>query len=98
MTELWGAVIPEPIKPKPNINILYHVHGYPPIHNAGAEWMMHEINIRLIQAGFEPKVVCTSIGTESYEFEGVKVYGAGDAERTRQLWNEATIIITQLDA
>lgn len=38
--------------------ILWIIHGYPPMQNAGAEWMAKEINYYLLDRGHEIKVEC----------------------------------------
>ena len=54
------------------MKILAHIHGYPPYHNAGAEWMLHAILVLLQQRGHECRVLVPT--KDNYEFEGVKVF------------------------
>jgi len=47
------------------------VHGYPPEHNAGAEWMLHEMLKSLVSKKHSIQVIVP--GVTPYEFEGIKV-------------------------
>ena len=47
------------------------VHGYPPEHNAGAEWMLHEMLKYLVSRGHDVEVMMPDV--TPYTFEGVKV-------------------------
>jgi hypothetical protein len=38
-------------------SITWIVHNYPPVHNAGGEWMLHALNRFLIQEGYTVKVI-----------------------------------------
>jgi glycosyltransferase involved in cell wall biosynthesis len=51
------------------MRILAIVHGYPPTHNAGAEWMLHEQLKYLQGRGHE----CEVMMKEEGEFEGIKI-------------------------
>ncbi len=53
------------------MKILAMVHGYPPLHNAGAEWMLHEMLKSLLEKGHSVEVLVP--GTIAYDFEGIKV-------------------------
>lgn len=56
------------------MRILTIVHGYPPVHNAGAEWMVHEMMKYMISKGHAVKVLLK--GTKDYTFEGVHIIGS----------------------
>ena len=47
------------------------LHGYPPTHNAGAEWMLHEMLLFLKEKKHTVNVIVP--GVEPYEFEGINV-------------------------
>lgn len=76
------------------MRVLAHVHKYPPIHNAGAEWMLHAILVDLIARGHECYVTHPN-GWAPYELDGVIVFDARrkllDAARA------ADVVITHLD-
>lgn len=65
---------------------LADIHGYPPHHNSGAEWMAHYVFRHLVKAGNRVVVLLnftSHLGhvKEPYIFEGVEV--VSDAERAR---------------
>ncbi len=53
------------------MKILALVHGYPPLHNAGAEWMLHEMLLDLKNKGHSVEVFTPE--TIAYSFEGIEV-------------------------
>lgn len=94
------------------MNILSFVHGYPPDHNHGAEYMLHEINKHLISQGHEAKVMLRNhhgkVGTIKNnlihvrnvepcpEYEGVRIHREG-VTMYNKLFMWADLIITHLD-
>ena len=64
------------------------VHGYPNRHNAGAEWMLHEMLKHLAERGHE---CYAAIDTEPYVFEGVKV-----GKVSRDIVMKSDLIISHL--
>ena len=64
------------------------VHAYPPIHNAGAEWMLHEMLKSLNIKGHKTDVIIP--GAKAYDFEGVFI------NREKNLKN-TDIVLTHLD-
>lgn len=74
------------------MKILSFVHAYPPIHNCGAETMLHDINKFFLSQGHDVKVLIE--GATPYEFECVKVMDGND-------WSDAfswcDCVITHLD-
>jgi glycosyltransferase involved in cell wall biosynthesis len=80
------------------MRILASIHLYPPVHNCGSEWMLHNIFKFLISKGHECRVVLHMSHKHNiqvpYIYEGVEVFGAtGDVDAYR--W--ADVIITHLD-
>ena len=92
------------------MKVLCIIHGYPPYHNAGAEWMIHDLNKFLVKRGHEVRVllpggnaVVSKNGKRSYTkvekvyvLDGVKV----EEKNTKNLipyskW--ADVLITHLD-
>lgn len=58
------------------MRIVSIVHFYPPYRNAGSERMLHTMNMALLEAGHDVRVVVTSMpeaGNDPYEFEGIPV-------------------------
>jgi len=81
------------------MKIVAELHGYPPFHNSGAEWMVHHVFRYLVQNGIE---VCVLLDFNSYlgkvsgeyENEGVKVVSDKD---WRKHYFEADFVVTHLD-
>ena len=67
------------------------VHGYPPKHNAGAEWMLHEMLRFLVTRGHGATVLLQ--GGKPYNFEGVRVEGE---ENIRKEIQGCDLIISHL--
>lgn len=57
------------------LNIVARVHAYPPDHNAGAEWMLHEMLRALVSRGHRATVWLTqwAASRDPYEMDGVCV-------------------------
>ena len=81
------------------MKILVDVHGYPPFHNAGAEWMMHAIlkylkdyHQIIVRLNFNSYL--GRIKGEQYEFEGVTVK---DDTENFNFYGWADLVFTHLD-
>lgn len=75
------------------MRILYHLHTYPPFHNAGAEWMAHAMLKWLVAHGHECHVLTTC--KENYELDGVKIF-QDDFDNSNREWNWCDLGITHL--
>lgn len=78
------------------MKIYAHVHGYPPTHNAGAEWMLHNILQDLKRRGHDCIVTAGKgrLGSFRGVFEGVTV----ESEvKGFKLVRWADVVITHLD-
>jgi glycosyltransferase involved in cell wall biosynthesis len=76
------------------LKIVAYVHGYFPNHNAGAEAMMHQILLDLVNRGHEVKVLTGDPGAD--EYEGIELYEIHGKKETEILqWSN--LIITHLD-
>ena len=81
------------------MRLLAEIHGYPPHHNSGAEWMAHHVFRYMAQQGHEVVILLnfeSYLGKvdKPYEFEGVKV--VNDKEwRIYYAWCD--IVFTHLD-
>lgn len=73
------------------MNILWHIHAYPPTHNAGAEWMAHDMNRYLVKR-HNVKVLTSWAG----EFEGVDVVSMEHLSNFHQVYEWADVVITHL--
>lgn len=54
------------------MKILCQIHAYPPVHNAGAEWMLHAMLLWLQKKGHECRVIIPV--KDNYTFEGIQVF------------------------
>ena len=52
------------------MKVLNLIHAYPPLHHAGAEWMLHEMNKFLVEQGHTVDVLLPITGLKDYDFEG----------------------------
>lgn len=80
-------------------NLLMHVHGYRPIHNAGAESMIHNMAKWFVEQGHRVNVLCPSnMGPRKHVLDGVNIYCQhGEAEITDKLYSSADFVLTHLD-
>ncbi len=75
------------------MKIVYHLHAYPPAHNAGAEWMAHAMLKWLAEQGNECHVLTTC--EANYEYDGVKVF-RDDFDNCNREWNWCDVGLTHL--
>jgi glycosyltransferase involved in cell wall biosynthesis len=74
------------------LNILAHVHGYPPAHNAGAEIMLHALLKEMKSRGHRVAVL---LGQNiANEYEGVKIFSEEEPE---EAYRKAHVVITHLE-
>jgi glycosyltransferase involved in cell wall biosynthesis len=90
------------------MNIVAHVHTYPPVRNAGAEWMLHAMLKTMVAKGHRAKVLIDFEGStvgksfstnygryNQYVFEGVEVYDY--RYFASQVYKGADVVITHLE-
>jgi glycosyltransferase involved in cell wall biosynthesis len=79
------------------MNILLHIHAYPPKHNCGAEYFAHRINKYLVEQGHIVKVMLGERpgDKEEYTIDGVEVFGK--PSNWGGMFNWADVVITHLD-
>lgn len=83
------------------MKLLAHVHGYGPIHNAGAEMMLHHTLRWFVERGHEcivltpPQMLRDGLAEDV--IEGVVVRGHWTQAQQDQWYREADVIITHLD-
>jgi glycosyltransferase involved in cell wall biosynthesis len=70
-------------------------HLYPPIHNAGAEWMAHTIFRDWIARGDE--VIVVFDGAPTYELDGVLVTATTNRSHVEALARVSDVVVTHLD-
>lgn len=74
------------------MKILFHVHKWPPTHNAGAEWYAHETATWLREHGHHVRVLV--LETAASEFEGIELT---EGRTSEDLYNWADVVLTHLD-
>jgi len=77
------------------MKILAHIHGYPPNHNAGAEWMVHHIFKWLKAHGHDILVAVPDPGDT--EFEGIPIIPEYGRVHIRHRYKWADIVVSHLD-
>jgi len=88
--------IPTVVSEKDKKTITWIIHMYPPVHNAGAEWMAHCINKYLIdKAGFKVNVIVPSFPLKS--FEGVNIITFNETEKVEKAIEHSSLILSHLD-
>ncbi len=75
------------------MKIVYHLHAYPPAHNAGAEWMAHAMLKYLVTKDHQCHVLTTCAG--NYELDGVQVF-QDDFDNNNREWRWTDIGLTHL--
>ena len=78
------------------MKILAHFHGYPPQHNAGAEWMAHHMFLWLQKRGHQ---ILVAAGDEPKhkEFEGITLVPEYRSVHIRNRYQWADIVVSHLD-
>lgn len=56
------------------MRVLALTHAYPPMHNAGAETMLHSMLRVLVVAGYQVEVILSTQRGKPYELDGIRVY------------------------
>jgi len=83
--------------PPARMRIVAVVHKYPPVHNAGAEWMLHSILRRHVARGDSATVVCSARPAGVWSLDGVNVIAPANPARIPGLVRKADVVITHLD-
>lgn len=90
----WGAAVSR------RLRVIARLHGYPPDHNAGAEWAIHEMLAALAGRGHDVRVHLFRRAPiwGRYSLDGVQVWPAGVASRTpRALAAGADVLVSHLE-
>src|SRR5574337_538049 len=82
------------------MRIIASIHLYPPTHNCGSEWYLHNILKYLKSKGHEVKVFLHDAGKYNirtpYSFEGIDVFGGKPVtDKYSYMW--ADVVLTHLD-
>ncbi len=87
--------IPKPVQEEDKDTYTWLIHMYPPIHNAGAEWMAHAMNLAMVQQGKHINVVFPK--TTVHEFERIRILDSNDRPATDNAIQHSSHLITHLD-
>lgn len=83
------------------LNVVARLHAYPPDHNAGAEWALHEMLRALARRGHAVQVLLTrpAVTREPYDLDGVHVlpYAVGDQARFSAAVRRADAVTSHLE-
>jgi glycosyltransferase involved in cell wall biosynthesis len=79
------------------MNVMAMLHAYPPMHNAGAEWMVHSMLRPLAAGGHQVDVVLSQDRGEPYELDGVHVHPHRDKNDPVPFLADADVIVTHLE-
>lgn len=77
------------------MKVLAIVHLYQPVHNAGAEAMLHQILLGMQELGHEAVVACKTPVVD--EYEGVKLIDIEDLALVKEHVNDCDVVFTHLD-
>jgi hypothetical protein len=81
------------------LRVLARVHAYPPVHNAGAEWMLHTMLRALVERGHQVTVSLSrySPQREAYEVDGVKVAPLASSLDLGGAVRRADVVVSHLE-
>lgn len=86
----------EPVAEEDANTVTWLIHMYPPVHNAGAEWMAHAMNSSLVgNANFKVNVVLNK--ADLSEFERIHVIDKNDRARVDSSILHSSVLISHLD-
>lgn len=81
------------------MRIVARLHGYPPRHNAGAEWMVHSMLRALVQRGHEVSVWLSRYTDDKadYELDGVQVVPLQSRLDAGSAIRRADVVVSHLE-
>ncbi|WP_435601453.1 glycosyltransferase family 4 protein [Streptomyces sp. C10-9-1] len=81
------------------LRVVARVHAYPPEHNAGAEWMLHEMLRALAARGHTPEVRLSQWTgrTEPYDLDGVRVVPHHPGQDWERAGRQAHVLVSHLE-
>jgi glycosyltransferase involved in cell wall biosynthesis len=82
------------------LNVVARLHAYPPDHNAGAEWMVHEMLRALVQRGHRATVWLSQWAEtrEPYDVDGVHVMPDGSGGNFALAAARADALVSHLES
>ncbi|MER7507078.1 glycosyltransferase family 4 protein [Streptomyces lavendulae] len=81
------------------MRIVARLHGYPPRHNAGAEWMVHSMLRALVERGHDVSVWLSRYTDDkaNYELDGVKVVPLQSRLDAGTAIRHASVVVSHLE-
>lgn len=82
------------------LNVVARLHAYPPDHNAGAEWMVHEMLRALVQRGHRATVWLSQRAAtrKQYDLDGVQVMPDGSGGNSALAAARADALVSHLES
>jgi glycosyltransferase involved in cell wall biosynthesis len=90
------SYVPQPVLEEDKNTFTWLIHMYPPVHNAGAEWMAHAMNAYLIQQA-ECKVNVVLNKAPVSEFERVRILNRNNTPAVESAITHCAAIVSHLD-
>ena len=86
----------QPVAEEDANTVTWLIHMYPPVHNAGAEWMAHAMNSSLVtNANFKVNVVLNK--ADLNEFERIHIIDKSDRALVDSAVLHSSLLISHLD-
>jgi len=93
---LTPSYIAKPVLEENRSSLTWLIHMYPPLHNAGAEWMAHAMNTYLVnKQGWNVNVVLNKAWRS--EFERVQILDKKDSLQVEECIQNSGVLISHLD-
>jgi glycosyltransferase involved in cell wall biosynthesis len=89
------SYVSKPVLEEDKDTVTWLIHMYPPIHNAGAEWMAHAMNQSLLQDGKRVNVCYPK--PKMHEFERVRILDLYDSKTVNFAVTHSSVLVTHLD-
>jgi glycosyltransferase involved in cell wall biosynthesis len=90
-----SSYIPRPVLEEDKDTFTWLIHMYPPIHNAGAEWMAHAMNQALLHDNKHVNVAYPK--PKVHEFERVRILDSTDLQSMERALTHSSVLLTHLD-
>jgi len=85
----------EPVREEDSNTVTWLIHMYPPVHNAGAEWMAHAMNSSLVANNYKVNVVLNK--ADLSEFERVHIIDKHEQETVNSAVLHSSVLVSHLD-
>ena len=85
----------EPLAEEDSNTVTWLIHMYPPVHNAGAEWMAHAMNSSLIANNYKVNVVLNK--ADLSEFERVHIIDKHNQALVNSAVLHSSVLVSHLD-